>query len=81
MFGELGTGDTAPDTCAGGGPCSDSPVTATGVTSPVALSAGSFSSCALAPDCSVACWGFNAYGQLGDGTTTNRATAVSVVGL
>ena len=27
------------------------------------------------------CWGYNASGQLGDGTTTNRTTAVATVGL
>jgi hypothetical protein len=29
----------------------------------------------------VACWGYNPFGQLGDGTTLNRTTATQVVGL
>jgi alpha-tubulin suppressor-like RCC1 family protein len=40
-----------------------------------------YSSCAVLLDGSVACWGGNTSGQLGDGTTTDRLTAVSVVGL
>jgi alpha-tubulin suppressor-like RCC1 family protein len=76
---ELGDGSAAPETSPG--PQSTSPLTVANVTRPVAITANSFSSCALASDCSVACWGYNAYGQLGDGSMTDRATAVNVVGL
>ena len=34
--------------------------------------------CALTIDLSAYCWGYNEYGQLGDGATTNRSTPVAV---
>lgn len=43
--------------------------------------AGDFHSCALLFDRTVRCWGWNGYGQLGDGSTTNRLTPVVVPGL
>ncbi len=38
-------------------------------------------SCALLADGTIKCWGNNAVGQLGDTTTTNRNTPVSVSGI
>jgi alpha-tubulin suppressor-like RCC1 family protein len=46
-----------------------------------AIATGSLHSLALLSDSSVWAWGSNANGQLGDGTNTNRSTAVAVTGL
>ncbi|MGQ0744398.1 MAG: RCC1 domain-containing protein [Acidimicrobiales bacterium] len=46
-----------------------------------AISAGAFHSLALRADTTVAAWGRNANGQLGDSTVTSRSAPVSVSGL
>ena len=45
-----------------------------------AVSAGSSHTCGVTPDGTTYCWGDNTFGELGDGTTTNRTTAVRVLG-
>lgn len=73
-FGQLGDGTTI-------GPHT-SPVDVVGLTSGVArITAGDAHSCALTNAGGVKCWGANNNGELGDGTTTLRTTAVDVVGL
>ena len=48
---------------------------------PVGVAAGYHHGCALMSDGTVACWGRNDSGQLGDGTTQNRRAPVVVSGI
>ncbi len=85
--GQIGYGNTDD----GSGP-TDPPVDlGTGRTA-TAITAGKYHTCAVLDDGTIKCWGDNAYGQLGDGTTTDRTsptatdslgsgrTATSVIG-
>jgi alpha-tubulin suppressor-like RCC1 family protein len=73
LLGEVGDGTTI---------ARPAPVTVSGLTSGVvALGVGAYHTCAVLDDASVRCWGSNASGQLGDGTTTLRRTPVTVSGL
>lgn len=57
------------------------PVQVEGLTGAVAISAGSYHSCALLDDGTAQCWGRNDSGQLGDGTDVGSNTSVVVSGL
>lgn len=71
--GQLGNGSTT---------SSSLPFTVTGLNGPAtALTAGYGHNCILTSAGAAQCWGYNLYGQLGNGSTTNSATAVTVTGL
>ena len=73
FFGQLGDGTTAQRL---------EPVGASGLGSGVtAGAAGEYHTCAIAGGGAVWCWGVNAHGQLGNGTTTGAITPVAVTGL
>lgn len=73
--GQLGNGQTAVSPAVGAA----SPVVATGISTAVAVSAGSLHTCALLADTTVSCWGANPDGRLGNnnGAVVNVPTVVA----
>jgi alpha-tubulin suppressor-like RCC1 family protein len=55
-------------------PCASSPPTSDTLTGVRSIAAGYDHTCALMETGSVRCWGYNYFGQLGDGTTIDRST-------
>ncbi|RJQ54728.1 MAG: hypothetical protein C4526_04935 [Nitrospiraceae bacterium] len=58
-----------------------SPVAVSGIDNAVAIDAEGHHTCALLADGTVRCWGYNAYGELGDGTRNTAFTPVAVNGI
>ena len=45
------------------------------------MATGGYDSCALLASGAVKCWGWNYYGQLGDGSNTDSSVPVAVAGI
>jgi hypothetical protein len=57
------------------------PTLVKGLKGAVGIAAGEAHACAILEDASVACWGDNASGQLGDGSTAGKASPTKVAGI
>jgi alpha-tubulin suppressor-like RCC1 family protein len=70
-YGQLGIGSfSGPENCRTG-PCSKTPVAVSGLSGVTAITTGLDHDMALLSGGTVMAWGYNAYGQLGDGSTTS----------
>jgi alpha-tubulin suppressor-like RCC1 family protein len=78
--GALGDG-TGLTVNTGGLPPEALPTPVSSIDGAIAVTAGSFSACALLKDTTVRCWGQNESGELGDGTENASAVPVAVKGL
>jgi alpha-tubulin suppressor-like RCC1 family protein len=85
IYGQLGTGFETPPPSSGPPPLPTvsvpSPLVLAGLPSLAKLAAGDYHSVAIMSDGTVFSWGANWYGQLGDGTRSNRFDPVPVARL
>src|SRR5438105_334566 len=83
LFACGGGGKTpvAPTTTSNAAPDAPGAPTSTRADAPVQIASGDFHTCALMGDAAVRCWGRNAEGELGDGTTENRSKPTPVKGV
>ncbi|MDZ4826933.1 MAG: hypothetical protein SGJ13_10785, partial [Actinomycetota bacterium] len=79
--GQLGLGDTADRGDAGGEMGDSLPAVSLGTgRTAVAIQAGGEHTCALLDNATVKCWGYNNFGQLGQGDTADRGDAGGEMG-
>ena len=71
-YGQVGDGTTTY--------LQETPTAVTGLSGVVSTTTGTWHTCVATQDGTAACWGYNLWGQLGDGTSTNRTTPTPVVG-
>jgi alpha-tubulin suppressor-like RCC1 family protein len=84
-FGQLGLGTASgPETCYAGWlswpvACATAPVVVPDLSDAVDIAAGAAHTCAVLADGAVRCWGYNVFGQLGNGTTDDAYAPATVV--
>jgi alpha-tubulin suppressor-like RCC1 family protein len=85
VYGQLGNNATSPASSSGPPPLPTmslpTPVILSNLPPVAKLAAGDYHTVAVTSDDAVLAWGANWFGQLGDGTTTNRFNPVAVSGL
>ena len=75
-FGELGDGTSGVETNN-----YSTPVKTLNISDAIAITTGLQHTCALLDDRTVSCWGYNHYGQLGNGTETDSSVPTQVFGI